>query len=116
MPATSPARSFVIGIRGSFTINIERSPTRASSKEETTIKPVVQAVDFKRIFDVLSLLMAIIADEKTIGTTRYRPKRTNKSVRKVITDAAETESAGKRSAVITPRAIPIKYLIQTFIR
>ena len=59
--------------------------------------------------------LEIIAEEKTIGTTRYRPKRTNKSVRKVITDAAETESAGKRSAVITPRAIPIKYLIQTFI-
>ena len=97
-------------------MRMETIPTNASISEETTIKPAVQAVDFKRIFEVLSLLIAIIADEKTTGTTRYRPKRTNKSVSKVITEAAETESAGKRSAVITPRAIPIKYLIQTFIR
>ena len=115
IPAISPASSFVIGIRGSRTIRIERSPTRARMIEETTIKPKAQAVDFKRIFDVLSLLIATIAEENTIGTTRYLPKRTNNSVRKVITDVAATESAGKRSAVITPSAIPIKYLIQTFI-
>ena len=102
-------------MRGRRTIRIERSPTRAKIKEEATIKPAVQALDFKRIFEVLSLLIAIIAEENTIGTTRYRPKRTNNSVKKEITEAAATESAGKRTAVITPRAIPIKYLIQTFI-
>ena len=115
IPAISPASSFVIGIRGSRTIRIERSPTRARIKEEATIKPAVQALDFKRIFDVLSLFIEIIAEENTIGTTRYRPKRTNKSVKKDITEVAATESAGRRTAVITPRAIPIKYLIQTFI-
>ena len=59
--------------------------------------------------------MEIIAEENTIGTTRYRPNRMNKSVKKVITDVAVTESTGRRTAVITPRAIPIKYFIQTFI-
>ena len=116
IPAICPASSFVIGIRGSLTIRIERSPTKARRSDETIIKPNVQAEDFKRIFEVLSLLIATIAEEKTIGTTRYLPNRTNKSVKKVITDGAPTESTGKRTAVITPRAIPIKYLIQTFIR
>ena len=70
IPAISPAISFVIGIRGSLTRRMEISPTKATKSDVITIIPTVQAVDFKRIFEVLNLLIEIIADEKTIGTTR----------------------------------------------
>ena len=75
------------------------------------VKPVV----FKRSLEVLSLLIATIALVKSRGTTTYLPTRIKSSVKKATVFAKAAFSVGRIKAASTPKARPIKYLIQTFI-
>lgn len=61
--------STVIGIRGSFTIKIERIPTNVKINEETTIVPAVQSPVFTRRFVSRKRLKAIIQVENITGIT-----------------------------------------------
>lgn len=111
----SEGRSTVIGMRGNLIIKIEIIPTTARSKVDIIIIEKVQADVFIKTFEFRNLFIETMAVEKTIGTTIYRPKRTNNSVKNAKTEDACALSKGNKIAVITPIAIPIKYFIQTFI-
>ena len=70
---------------------------------------------FHNNFAERNLFIAQITVEKTRGTTMYLPMRINKSVKNTTNSLTFTFSKGRINDAIIPKAIPIKYLIQTFI-
>ena len=58
------------GIRGSFTIPTETSPSKVRRKDVTMMIANVQRAVFPTILEILSLLTETIAVQKTKGTTR----------------------------------------------
>jgi hypothetical protein len=102
-------------MRGSFTIRMEARPTKVRIKVDATIIRTVIPVVFNRILDDLSLFTATIALVKINGTTTYLPTRIKSSVKKATAFAKAALSVGRIKAARTPKARPIKYLIQTFI-
>ena len=112
---TSDGTSTVIGMRGSFMIKIEVIPTIVKSNEDRMMIEKVHPEILSSIFDERNLLIAQMAVEKINGTTMYRPTRMNKSVKKIKASLTLMLSKGKRNDATIPKAIPSKYLIQTFI-
>lgn len=105
----------MIGIRGSFTRRIERTPIRVKSKVDAKITKKVHKNVFKRIFADRNLLMAQIAVVKIKGTTIYLPILINNSDKNERTLRQVAFSVGRTKAARIPSATPIKYFTQTFI-
>lgn len=96
-------------------MEIANKPTKVNKSEEITMIEKVQIVVFKINLELLNLQIETITEEKTIGITKYRPKFINNCVKNPKTSELFAPSKGRTKAETTPRAIPIKYLIQTFI-
>ncbi len=111
----SVAISTVIGIRGSFTIRIERSPIKVNKRDERIIIEKVHKEVLKINFEERNLLKATIVVKNKRGTTTYLPICTTKSFKNAKTEAIEGLSKGRINATTKPIAIPIKYFTQTFI-
>lgn len=112
---TSEVVSTVIGMRGSFTIKIERRPTTVRIRVEEIITIAVHLIVLKKSFDERSLLMETTVVQKTRGTTIYLPMRINNSVIKEIKAAKAALFIGRTIPATSPSTIPIKYFNQTFI-
>ena len=114
--ADSETVSTVIGMRGSFTIKIERSPVTVRRREEATITPPVQMPVLKSIFVSRRRLNAMTAVKNTTGTTIYRPNLTTISVTNETAAATCSFPKGRINANAAPNSAPIRYFIQSFIQ
>ena len=105
----------VIGILGSFTIKMERRPRSARISVVPKTAIIVQSAVFPRSFVLLNWNTAVETPKKRSGRSVYLPNLTENSLKEATTEAIAGLFAGRIKAAPSPRAIAIKYLIQSFI-
>ena len=94
---------------------MDNKPNRVSITAVATRTAIIQKeTDNIRLFN-RSLYTAIAMPKNRVGSRVYRPNRIANSVRKFNTSEAVRLSIGMMIAARTPKVMPIRYLIQSFI-
>ena len=112
---TSEIFSPVIGMRGNFTIRIERRPRNTRMRVEPTMVPIVHALVLRICFLCRKLKRDIAVPKKRSGISANLPNLMANSENPETIESTAGTCNGRMNAAATPRIVPIKYFIQSFI-